>query len=689
MKPIAVLVLVLVAVGALIFGLVTLGGSKETETTTPPTIDTPAKVKDPAQPAEIDKGGEGSTRREDPVKPEDARSEVGDFVYANELRVLVVDNNRKPLAGVEVTLTSLSSNSLFFADSASAAYQMGPLQTGADGRVSFAGILPSHTSYTLVCVHPEYARLEIPTVPIEQDGVFEEPPIVMQSGATLQGSVKDEQGSPIAGARLVLEGQLAQVQQSRAPDRIEVLSDASGVFTLKNIPLGGPARSLDVSASGFGRAIFTGLNFPDRRPVTREIVLRVAEMINGRVVGPGNEPLPKAKVIAIGVLNSQQAARDELLTNERGEFQFERLAPGEYNIITTLRGWRFQGQNRIRTGTANLVFEGSPMAKICGQVVDGATGTPVTQFSAQLRQFNDVVSPTTPVPDTQTSFSDGGGNYCLEGVEQGNWVVEATAPGYAPTRSQNFTVSNDRNVEHIVIRLTRGGSISGRLVDPENKPIAKALVRTKPNDWGEDEFSASIADMYPSNVTQIEVRTGSDGSFSLKGLAPDQYQLLIDGPGITRSSKLDISVTEGSNTSLGDMVMSRGGTLSGSVLDATGKPVQGAGVQLFSVDSGAPPRLYATKSGADGKFTLRHIAAGRYKARPSPPAGSNTNPLEDMRIGGDAERTVTIADEQPSQLDLTLPVAAPAPAQPQPGFDENPARPVPAGAGSRPVKKDN
>jgi len=684
MKPIAVLLLVLVAVGALIFGLFTLSGNKSgaPKDTPGPLVPTSSAPKETPKPADIE-STKTSNRQEDVQKAED-RADVGDYVYANELRVLVVDSQQKPIPDVDVTLTTLSSNDLFFVDTAAAAYQVGPLRTGADGRVSFLGILPSTKSYTLVCMHKDYARQERPTVPIEQDGVFEEPAIVMTTGGTLQGSVKDEQGGPIANAHLVLEGLLAPVQQSRAPDRVEAMTDAQGVYTLKNIPVRGPARSLSVTATGFGRKIQHGLNFPDARPKTQDFVLHVAEMINGRVVGNDNRPLPKAKIMALGINGSQQTARDDQVSNERGEFQFENLEPGEYNVITTLRGWRFQPQNRVRTGTAGVVFEGTRMASACGQVVDATTGAPIAQFNAQLRNFSDPVNPTSPIPDTKASFSDAGGNFCLDGLEQGNYVVEAWANGYAPTRSQNFTVSNDRNVEHIVIRLTHGGSISGRLVDGDGKPLAKALIRTKPNDWGEDEFSESIADMYPSNVTQTETRTGADGSFSLKGLAPDQYQLIFEGSGFTRAAKTDITVTEGANTPIGELRMERGGTLSGTIYDATGKGVVGAGIMLVSADAGTTPRMYQTKSGADGKYTLRHVAQGRYKARPTPAAGANGNPLEDMRIGGDAERSITIADAQESQLELTLPASAPPAAQPLP--DEQPPTKLAPGGGARTQK---
>ena len=681
MKPIAVLLLVLVAVGALIFGLFTLGGGKSGHNTNPVNPDPATSAPKAARPAEVEKPLETSERHADPVKPDDPRSE-SQFVYSNELRVLVVDSQKKPIQNVDVTLTSLSTNDVFFMDNGKAAYQVGPLRTGADGRVSFRGIKPSTSSYTLVCMHPDYARQERATLAVDQEGVFEEPPIVLVQGATLNGTVKDEQGGPIPDARLVLEGPSAQVQESRAPDRLETKTDASGMYVIKNIPRGA-SRTLRVSAPGYGRTVAGGLNFPDNRAKTQDFVLRTAEMITGRVVATGNKPLANVKMMALALNGTLQTARDDQMTNERGEFAFESLVPGDYNIVATLKGWRIQPQNRIHTNTANLVLEGTPMASVCGQVVDAANGAPVTQFTVQLRSYTDAVQPTTPMPETITPVSDASGNFCLEGVEQGTYVVEAWGNGLAPTRTQSFAIANDRSVEHLVVRLTAGGSISGRLVDADKKPIEKALVQTKPNDWADDDFTKMLEGMYPSNVTQSEVRTGADGTFMIKGLSPDLYQLVFEGPSFTNTSRKDVSVTEGTNNNLGDVVMSRGGTLIGTVLDASGKPVPGAGVQIYTADSNEP-RMYQTKTDGEGKFALRRVAEGRYKARPSQPAGGNSSPLEDMRIGADAERQITVVNDQETKLDLTLPVSRPAPAQPI--DDGQPVRPPPP-AGQRPPPK--
>jgi len=52
------------------------------------------------------------------------------------------------------------------------------------------------------------------------------------------------------------------------------------------------------------------------------------------------------------------------------------------------------------------------------------------------------------------------------------------------------------------------------------------------------------------------------------------------------------------------------GTISGSVVDATGAPVAGAAVTLSHEDSPAPDEVFSRE---DGQFSLANVAAGRYR----------------------------------------------------------------------------
>ncbi len=652
MKPIVVLLLILAALGALFFGLFTMGKTTPTPTDNGPEV---ARVETPqVQPvAPVERTMEANDRSAGVEEKTEASRVVSDptaYVYSNELRVQVLTPEGKPLRDVEVTLTTISSNDLFFADDSRAPFQVGPQRTDKDGRTSFVGVQPRR-KYTLVAVHPEYARAEQDTVPVDQDGVIDEPPIVMRAGAKLQGYVKDEQGNVVPAATLVLEGMLYQASQFAAPDRMEVQSNADGFYVFNNVARGG--RTLTVSAAGYGRKVIHGIAFEKDEPQNVDVLLRAAQMLCGRVIGPSNTPLVGARVIAIGINNTMQTARDEVLSNERGEFCFESLAPGEYNLVANLRGYRFTAKNRVPTNTSDTVLEGMREASLCGQVVDASTGMPVTDFMAQVRHYSDPNTPTYPGTVKQ-SFKVTDGQFCLEGVQQGEYVVEAWANGYAPTRSSNFVVTQGKDVKGISIRLSRGGSISGRVVDPDGRGIAKARLMTRPNDWADDAFFATIEDMLPSHVTQVEVRAGSDGSFTLPNLSPDTYQVIVEAIGYTRTSKLNIVVQDGMEQRIGDIVLPRGGSVTGMVLDGSGKGVPGAIVTLAPADAQALPGQYSAKTAADGRYTLRSIPAGRFYVRANRSNSADANPLEELQVARDSERQIVVAEGQETRMDLTI-----------------------------------
>jgi len=653
MKPIVVLLLIVAALAALFFSLFSLDKTPPATVEEGPNVvrETPPQDQ-PKAPVEramenagrssgIEQQAEGSRVVTDPTA----------YVYSNELRVQVLSPEGKPLRDVEVTLTTVSSNDLFFADDTRAPFQVGPQRTDKEGRTSFVGIQPRR-KYTLVAVHPEYARAEQDTVPVDQDGVVDEPPIVMRAGARLQGYVKDEQGNAVPAATLVLEGMLYQASQFAAPDRMEAQSNADGFYVFNNVARGG--RTLTVSASGYGRKVIHGIAFEKDEPQNVDVLLRVAQMLAGRVIGPGNTPLVGAKVIAIGVNNTMQTARDDVITNERGEFSFESLAPGEYNIVASMRGYRFSPKNRVPTNTSDTVLEGMREASLFGQVVDAATGMPVTDFTAQVRHYSDPNTPTYPGTIKQSFSKVSDGQFELPGVQQGEYVVEAWANGYAPSRSTNFVVTQGKDVKGVSIRLTRGGSITGRVVDPDGQPIAKARLMTRPNDWADDAFFATIEDMLPSHVTQVEVRAGSDGTFTLPNLSPDTYQVIVEAIGYTRTNKLNISVQDGNESRIGDLVMPRGGSVTGMVLDGSGKGVPGAMVTLSPADAQMLPGQYSAKTALDGRYTLRSIPVGRFYIRANRSNSSEANPLEELQIARDSERQIVVAEGQETKMDLTI-----------------------------------
>ena len=653
MRPLLVLVLVLGAVAALIFGLVNLRTDAPPETVDAP-VGAPADPKPTATPALVGDGGGGAdTRQTSPASASaDDRRATGDakaYVYDNALTGVVRNPAGAPLRDVEVTLTKVGGSELFFANDPVDRSADVTVRTDAEGRFQFRRIEPRH-SYQLIAVHPDFTRKEVSSVPVGQQGTFEEPPITMSEGATLKGYVRDAQQNPIQDAELALEGLMYQASPYAAPDRMTVKTNNDGYYAFTNVPKG--QRTLTVVAPGHGRLTINGLAFDAEETVTRDVVLQIGEMIRGRVVGPGNVGLPGARVMALGFSNTQQTARSETTTDERGEFLFEDLSPGDYNVVGNLKGYRAERALRVRTNGDAVVIEMFKEASVCGQVIDAATGQPVPSFTIRMRfHYGDNVA--TSPSELSQSFNSPNGEFCIEGVPTSEYVAEASAPGFAPSFSPHFSVPQGKNVTGITIRLAAGGSISGRVVDAEGKPVARARVTTHDKEWTDDEFTRSLGPSFPTNATSAEVRTADDGTFTIRNLTPETYQVQIQAGGYTSFARHDVAVSDGVETKMNDIRLSRGGTLRGTLFDPSGKGLVGGQIHVRPTD-GSTPNFYQTKSGADGRYAVTNIAPGRYVVTASRAAGAEVNPFEQLTDLKNSERQVVITEGSETVQDLSL-----------------------------------
>lgn len=655
MRPILVLALVLAAIAALLFGVFSL----LKDNPAPPPVSAPASKPDPKpQPPAL--GGEADGKARTPstlAKPADDRAPVVSgtqaYIFNNSLLGQVRNGQGAPLPEVKVTLSTVpTAGELFFGqeDMEGQGAEV-TVTTNAEGRFAFRNITP-RVHYTLIAQHPDYARKEVQSVTVGQEGEFEEPPIVLTPGAMLTGHVRDENNNMIPDATLFLEGSQFHAAGVLPPDRMVAKTDREGIYTFTNVQRG--SRTLTVSAPGYGRQNINNLNFEKDEATTRDIVLRTAEMIVGRVLGPNNAGLAGATVTAVGFNSSIQTGRGQVTSNESGEFTFEDLSPGDYNVIATLKGYRLEKPQRGHTNGDRIILEMFREASVCGTVVDAATNAPIPIFSCRLRIHYGEGMPSAPLDLNFQQVDNPKGEYCIEGVGQATYVVEAQAPGFAPSQSSSFVVSPGKNVQGITVRMVKGGGMSGRVVDPEGKPIARARLTTHDDDWTDDDFTRSLGIGMPTATTSVDVRTDADGRFQIPNLAGATYQVIIEAQGFTSNVRHGITVSDGTEQKLGDIAMSRGGSLRGTLFDPAGKPLSGGRVSLRPAPNSGLMAYYDAKSGQDGKFMFANVQPGSYQLSGARASSGDANPLEVFQDIKKSTKQVTITENETKVLDLAL-----------------------------------
>ena len=240
--------------------------------------------------------------------------------------------------------------------------------TDTEGRWRF-NEMPTGWSFVYIRVtHPDY----VPTfmqrdVPKPSDFLLKakKAEMILDEGVALAGRVVDDQGRPLAGAKIGL-GADRRIRHSGFPS---VSTDAEGRFRFGHVPSG----TQTVTAQSPGRApeladvvVASGM-----KPV--EFRLGPGHLIRGRVVNPEGKPLDGVTVQAMN-WKGHSSLDWTTKTDAEGRFTWD-SAPAEPVLLTLTRpGYTMVGQREFQADKGETNVTMYPPLRVRGKVTDASDG---------------------------------------------------------------------------------------------------------------------------------------------------------------------------------------------------------------------------------------------------------------------------------------------------------------------------
>lgn len=434
---------------------------------------------------------------------------------------------------------------------------------------------------------------------------------VLDEGASLVGIAVDVSGRPVASVSV-------HAAETDGPWSDDAESDAEGRFVLRGAP-----RAAGLALSTRGDWVTTsGGDVPARvEPGAAEgsvrVVVEPAGAIRGRVVDGRGNPVAAATVRALPA-DRRMGVDHSATTDELGRFTLRGLR--------TQTAWTLEARRddlapkaveNVSARASDVEVRMLAGGALAGAVLDDAR-SPQSGVSVYVHRIEKSGEVATAQREHAEVATDGAGRWELAHLVPGTYRVEVRSPAraaWSPTAAKVLEAEVTEGGRTVVgdVTVSRGGRIRGRIVvDSGVLPRSVALALLPSGKGGAPQRFAAQVDR--------------GGTFVVGPLEPGAYSLTAydAARGYSRADAIPVAPGRESEAELAfsDRVAVRG-----VVVDAAGKPVEGAVVDVFDggdrgqrdypLPGRAPDNFSGntTKTDAAGRFVASGVTAGSYRVR--------------------------------------------------------------------------
>jgi hypothetical protein len=222
-----------------------------------------------------------------------------------------------------------------------------------------------------------------------------------------------------------------------------------------------------------------------------------------------------------------------------------------------------------------------------------------------------------PEAERVSGHSDARGEFHIGGLSRGFWMVEALAPGRAPTRLRDVIVPH----QDLRIDMESAATIEG-FVLRDGKPVANAEVTVV------------------GRADPVVVRSGPEGGYAAE-VSPGTHHVFAQLGAESGSAKAPVVVASGATAKRVDITLGPSASIAGKVRSSAG-PVEGATVEATPHRANGSAARAVTKP--EGDYEVQGLPPGIYDVAVTAPGGGN-----------DEIRGITVRSGERFPLDVLLP----------------------------------
>jgi protocatechuate 3,4-dioxygenase beta subunit len=490
------------------------------------------------------------------------------------VRGRVIDAEKRPLPGarVEVTVeTDPGPGAATTAERSATAGDDGSFEVEAvpagrfEASAGLDGHLPSEVS------DPEF------------DPLAGEPLVFrLQPAASIEGTVLNQDGNPVEGARVSAVVDIAGLAREPGAPVLHsqaAVSGSDGGFRLDGLaPRGARVTVRHPAYPPLVREIDLG---PGSTRV--ELVVESGVEVAGWVVGASGDAVPGARV-AIDLGGPRRPAI-ETASGDDGSFSFPRVPPGRHTIRAGAAGFAPGAREPLEVGR-------EPIHGLELELHQGARILAVVTGLEPALLPGVTISALGPLATRRGAAVNADGEFTLERLPPGEWYLQARLAQDERRAERRVEIPPGGGDHQVEIEFEPGEILRGRLT-AAGAPVAGAIL----------SFTGL------TSRASFSTRSGPAGGFEAGPLPAGSYRLsVIDPSSALRHAR---TVEVGARPEI-EIALSTGEIAGLAVFAETLQPAAGVQVRLVSPGApvGPPP---ATVSTSDGSFRFRRVVAGDYR----------------------------------------------------------------------------